>query len=259
MSTPLGILGVGHLASYVVKGLRRAEDLRQIKLSPRSKEVARYLYDDFTCHIAKNNQAVVDQSTLILLSVRPQHVDELLNSLQFNDQHIVVSCVAGRSINSLKALVEPATVVRTLPLASSEIGAGAVPLYPFSQPAADLLSQLGQLITLNNEKEFELASVAACMNGWIFDLLDTQVKWYEQQGLASDIARQWVIQSMQGATALAEFSPMTLSEIRDSIATEGTFTKLGLDHLNQHNALTLWNDASDKIAAQLLDTDKSSR
>lgn len=244
MQYSLGVLGVGHLASYLVAGLRAAGDKREVILSPRNVERVQYLVERFDCRSANSNQEVIERADVILLSVRPEQLESLLKPLQFRTEQLVISCVAGISVDRLSRLIGKATVVRTMPLACAEVGQGAVPLFPDHPVARDLLNSLGELILLGSEDEFELASVAACMNGWMFKFFDQLTRWYLDKGLSPEQARKLVIHACSGAAALAEAKPeQSLQHISDSIATEGTYTKLGLDLLQKSNAFDPWIDA----------------
>ncbi len=252
MTAKLGILGVGHLASYVVAGLRNAGDGREIVLSPRNRQRGQILVSEQGCERASSNQEVLNRTKLVLLSVRPHQLEELLMPLDFTKEHLVISCVAGVSFERLQTLVGEAKVVRTLPLACAEVGQGAVPLFPAQSQAQALLEQLGQLIVLDTEEQFELASVAACMNGWMFRFFDELADWYADQGLERDKARELVLHACSGAAALASSKPeQTLKHLSDSIATEGTYTKLGLDLLEMQQAFNPWIDACSNVEKAL--------
>ena len=71
MTSKLGFIGAGHLASYTIAGLRRAGDQRDIILSPRNAEKAQQLSSQYDCRVAASNQAVVDAADIVILAVRP--------------------------------------------------------------------------------------------------------------------------------------------------------------------------------------------
>ena len=252
MTSKLGILGVGHLASYVVAGLRNAGDQREILLSPRNQLQQQALVQTYGCKAADSNQEVVDSADLVLLSVRPGQLISLLDLLQFSPGQVVISCVAGVGLQQLRQLLPSQIIVRTMPLACAEVGQGAVPLYPEEQAAAELLGQLGTLVKLSSEAEFELATVAACMNGWMFRYFDHISLWYREQGLDPQKARDLVLASVTGAVALANAKPeQSFDAISDSIATDGTYTKLGLDLLQERRAFEPWIEACSMVKVAL--------
>ena len=251
---PLGILGVGHLASYVVAGLRRAGNSHPILLSPRNAERSQTLSARHDCQIAADNQQLVQQCRTILLAVRPAQLDELLSPLEFSDDHLLISCVAGVPLAPLQQLAAPAQVVRTLPLACSEHREGVLPLYPDNASARQLLASLGEVLVSADEDAFELASVAACMNGWVYSWLDQLTGWFTTQGMSQEDARHLVLHTVRGATGLAlAQAEQPLGAISDAIATEGTYTRLGLDQLNADQALTAWTEACTRVRDALTD------
>lgn len=252
MEQALGILGVGHLASYVVAGLRNAGDNRRMLLSPRNSSVGMVLSDSYGAERLESNQAVVDRAQLILVAVRPRDLVELLDPLVFSPDQLVISCVAGEKLARIGPLTGDADIVRALPLACAEVGKGAIPLFPWNEEAVHLLSQLGHVITFDDESKFELGGVASCTNGWMYKFFHELSKWYVDRGLEPEQARALVIETCLGAASLAsEKGEWSLLSISESIATDGTFTKAGLDLLEAKGAFQPWIDASDLIEKAL--------
>ena len=165
MAESLGILGVGHLASYTVAALRRAGDKRRIVLSPRNQERAKLLQSSYGCDIAVNNQAVIDKCKVVLLAVRPDQLKNLAAEIVPTSDHLLISCIAGISLKRLQTLLPSTTVVRTQPLASVEVGEGVVPLFPQNSTAQAILDPIGKLMVFDSEADYDLAGVAAVMNG----------------------------------------------------------------------------------------------
>ena len=249
----LGILGAGHLASYTVAGLRNSGDKRKILLSPRNSQTAKQLSKTFDCQVAPNNQDVVEQSDIILLAVRPHQLDDLLEDLNFKPSTLVVSAIAGISINELKtyANLKGLTIVRTLLNVSAEVNVGPVPVYPNVSKANQLLERLGTLISFKDERAFDIAVVHGCMHGWVYFWLDEMVRWTTSQGLGQEQAEMMIKQTVQGAIDLSNHNPASLDEIGSSIATEGTYTASGLNQLNSGNALKAWSESMQTVLEKL--------
>ncbi len=70
----LGFIGTGALSSAIVTGLKSLPgETTPVVISPRNEEIAAGLaarFPDVT--IAADNQAVLDQSDMVMLAVRPQ-------------------------------------------------------------------------------------------------------------------------------------------------------------------------------------------
>lgn len=250
MSSTLGIIGAGHLASYTVAGLRNGGDNRRIFVSPRNREVSSRLSHEYGCEVKASNQAVIDSADWILLAVRPEFLDQVLAECCFRDDQLVISCIAGVPVARFSGL--SIRLVRAMPLSCAEFGAGAVPVYPPNAEVAELFGRLGSAITLETEEQFELATIAACYNGWLLDLFATVSDWLEQQGMAPEKARELTLNASAGAAALGVGrAEQSLRELSAGVATPHTLTRLGLDHLNGREAFKPWAEACELLRQQL--------
>ena len=245
MTSKLGFIGAGHLASYTIAGLRRAGDQRDIILSPSNAEKAQQLSMEFGCRVAATNQAVVDAADIVILAVRPAHALAILSELQFRPEQCLISVVAGITVTQLRAAVQgDAEICRSLIVSSAAYNAGAVSLHPDNQVAQQLLGCLGEMVTLEIEKDFDLSLAAMCANGWMYKLVESLEKPMLDAGMPAEAARKLVVQSIVGTMAHIESEPgMDLNAVTKSIATPGTYTKLGLDMLEKQQAFTPWQDA----------------
>ena len=249
----LGILGTGHLASYTVAGLRNCQDTRPIVLSPRNAGVANKLANEFQCQVAQSNQQVVDQAQIVLLAVRPHHCCALLDELTFKTGQLVISAIAGITIQQLQAhpSLNNQTIVRTLPIVSAEVNCGPVPVFPDNKDVKQLLNGLGDVIILDDETQFDIATVHACMHGWIYFWLDEMINWTCDKGIARPQAENMVKQSIVGALRISDHSALSLDEIGKQIATPGTYTLSGLEQLRHSQALNYWPEAMESVLKKL--------
>ena len=255
--TTLGILGIGHLATYTVTGLRRSGDQRKIILSPRNAELAKALAKQFNCEVAENNQAVIDHSDVILLAVRPFQLNDLLANLHFPKDKVVVSAAAGVSLSQLREKGDlPKKLALILPGVAAENSKGFVPIYPEIPEVKSIADSLGNTISLKEEAQYDEAAAMACLNGWMYRFFDEQVKWLCKQGIDSENARQIVLHNTLGAAHYALGRPtQSLAELTGEIGKEGTYTKLGIDHLEAADAFSKWSDALDMIKQRLYASD----
>ncbi|MFC6673802.1 NAD(P)-binding domain-containing protein [Marinobacterium aestuariivivens] len=252
MTATLGIIGAGHLASYTVAGLRNGGDDRRILVSPRNREVAAGLADTHGCEVMGSNQAVIDHADWVLLCVRPEILDSVLAECRFRDHQLVISCIAGVGADRFAGASGAIRLVRAMPLSCAEFGAGAVPIFPENEEVAGLFAPLGTVVQLQAEEQFELATVAACYNGWLLDLFATVSGWLEQKGLPPEKARELTLSATAGAAALgAGRTDLSLGQLSDGIATPNTLTRLGLDHLKASGAFAPWAGACERLHQRL--------
>ncbi len=254
MTLQLGIIGVGHLASYVVEGLFATDDPPDILLSPRNTKRADVLRKRFGVRIANDNHAVVRQSDIVILATRPQQALTAATDLPWRDGQTLVCVAAGVSRARLSTVAAPATIVRAMPVSCAAIGESPTSLYPDDANARSLLARLGPVIALPDEPSFQAASVIGAYYAWIYALAAETMPWLETAGIPTAAGRSLVLQAIRGAAGmmLARPDDSPADMIRD-LATPGGITELGLDLLGQRSALTAWRDACQVSLERLQD------
>ncbi|OMH25826.1 pyrroline-5-carboxylate reductase [Motiliproteus sp. MSK22-1] len=248
----LGIIGVGQLAGYLIAGLRRGGDRRRILLAPRNLQTAKELALQHQCEVLDSNQAVADQSDIVLLATRPEQSLPVLQKLVLREDQLLLSVAAGVSLKDLESFAQPASVARCLPLAPAEVCAGATPLIPKDPRAENLLKSIVTVVTVETEEQFEMGGVAGCIGGWVFQLVAELQQWLQQAGMSESQARTLAIETFHGATGLAREKPeLVLQQQADEIGREGTYTKMFIDDFRARGGFKALHDSSDALLANL--------
>lgn len=247
--TKIGIIGVGHLADYTVRGLRHGGWTHPITLSPRGKEVGEGLARDCDCTVASDNQSVVDDVDVVILAPRPPQALEALSSVELRSDQILLSVVAGLSIAEMQAVTRSdVPIVRAIPVTSAEVGRSPNIYFPANDVVENILSHCGTAIVLSSEADFDAAGVLACVYGWYLKLYDELISASVAVGLDETVSRKVVLGMAEGAAAIAAAQgDQTVNAITRKIASEGSFTKRGLDHLEASDAFTPWREAHAKV------------
>ena len=249
----LGILGVGELTEKVVIGLRRAGYKGNIYLSPRNHERATALAEHCRCEPMESNQAVVDRADWLLLGVRPDTVESVAGEVTLRSGQLLVSLAAGIGLETLAEQFPQARCTRALLSYAAQTNQSMVVVCPPDPQAEQALNPLGNLVVLDQEPAFELATVAACMNGWFYFLLHDLQQWLTEKGLPPDKARELVLGNLQDCLASARHQPeQSLRTLGQRIATPGTFSANGLDVLNHQQSSAPWGAACEMVLDALL-------
>ncbi|WP_264313742.1 NAD(P)-binding domain-containing protein [Pseudomonas putida] len=249
----LGILGVGELTEKVVVGLRRSGYDGAILLSPRNAQRAEALAHSLGCQVLPSNQAVVDQAELVMLGVRPQSLTELANEVRLRPGQRLLSLAAGVNLAQLHRAFPAAHCVRVMLSYAAQHNQSTVVVCPPDAPTEQCLEALGNLVVLQDEPAFELATVAACMSGWFYFLLHDLQQWLTDKGLPATEARALVLGNLQDCVTSAQQQPEhTLKALGQAIATPGTFTADGLAVLMHQPVGASWGAACEVVLDALL-------
>ena len=249
----IGFIGVGDLAEYTIKGLRQGGFKGHIYLSPRNRERSKMLAERLDCEVQSCNQAVVDQSNCLIIATRPANCLEALAEVKFKPGQIVISVVAGVDIGTLRAAIGPENeIVRAMPVNCAEAVASPTIIYPHNTDVAGLFDYCGQAIAVPDESAFDQGTVLACVYTWYFELFEQLIKCTAGKQLPTELASQLVLGMAKGAASLAlQDRSRSPGEIATYIATEGTYSKLGLDLLKDQGAFKPWQQACQLLIDKL--------
>ena len=249
----LGILGVGVLTEKVVMGLRRSGFDGAILLSPRNAQRAEALAHTQGCQVLPSNQAVVDQAELVMLGVRPAALAQIASEVRLRRGQRLLSLAAGVGLAQLQAAFPAAHCVRVMLSYAAQHNQATVVVCPPDVPTEQGLGALGNLVVLQDEAAFELATVAACMNGWFYFLLHDLQQWLTDKGLPAAEARALVLGNLHDCVTSAQRQPEhTLKALGQAIATPGTFTADGLAVLMHQPVSASWGAACEVVLDGLL-------
>lgn len=245
-----GVVGVGHLAGAVLRGLMRARlSPDELLLSPRG--LAAKLSRAYGIPLARDNADLVTRSSVVLLAVRPADAPGALHGLPWRADHVIVSACAGVPADRLSAVAAPARIVRIMPVTAAEIGASPTVVFPDDAVVRPLLEPLGPVVAVDSEEAFEIATVHAAIYGWVQDLIGRSAEWSERQGLAPEAARRLSALTFVAAGRLVAEHSEPVSELLRSLVTPGGITELGLGVLNERGAPDAWTAACDAVMARL--------
>lgn len=190
-----GFIGTGAITQAVVTGMIRfGVPFERIALSPRNAQIAAQLASlDSRVEVCTSNQAVLDASDVVCLAVLPQIAADVLGELTFDARHHVISFIAAKSIDDIRALVRrSAKVVRTVPLPAVASGKGSTAICPRDDIARALFAPLGEAVEVDDEHQFDALSAVTATMASFFALLEEQASWLVRQGLPYASARSFL-------------------------------------------------------------------
>lgn len=164
-------------------------------------------WPDVRC--AADNRELVELADVIVLSVRPEDLASL--DIEAGDK-LVVSLLAMASLQDVACQVGSRRVVRAMPNAAAEIRRAYFPWYASPQvTAADkrlvqaLLASCGTPRELPAERDLDyLTALSGAGPAYPALLAQSMLEHARQRGLADDIAREAVMQTLVGGSLLLE-------------------------------------------------------
>lgn len=251
----LAVVGVGHLADYTLTGLRRGGWQGRLTLGPRGAAKAEELAGRCQGTVCASNAKAAEDAEVVILATRPPQALEAAASLTLHDGQILVSVVAGLPLADLAPHRGHAQLARAMPVTAAEACASPTMVYAEDpgvlERVAGLFSLCGPAVPAAREADFDVGTTLACVYGWFFALYARIAAEAEAQGLDPDAARRMTLGMAEGAARIAGERPEGPAAIADVIASPGTFTRLGLDVLEDRHAFAPWEEAMRTLMREL--------
>jgi pyrroline-5-carboxylate reductase len=239
--TVVGILGTGHLAELMVRGL--AGSGYRLVLSPRNAAVAARLVTEHGCEVASSNQAVVDRAEGVFVSLPAATGAEELAGLTFRPGQPVLSAMAGTGLARLQAVIGPArAAVTMMPGYANAFGVGPSILCPDDGFWRPFLATTGPVIAFDDETQFTTAASFGGFSGATFGWMAHIISWFEAQGLPPDTARQLVAATLRGNAEVLLREDRPLDDIARSVVTKGGISEMVLKSLFKNDGMTAWDE-----------------
>ncbi|MCZ1343059.1 pyrroline-5-carboxylate reductase, partial [Enterococcus faecium] len=114
----IGIIGVGKMASAIIKGLKQTP--HELIISGSSLERSKEIAEQLTLPYAMSHQDLIDQVDLVILGIKPQLFETVLKPLHFKQP--IISMAAGISLQRLATFVgQDLPLLRIMPNMNAQI------------------------------------------------------------------------------------------------------------------------------------------
>lgn len=249
----IGVIGTGIMASYMVMAFCDYECEHEFILSPRNKEKAAYLANKYVnVSVAKDNQEVLDNCEVVILSVLPQKAEEILKPLQFRKDHKVISVIAILGLRRIAELVgETEILVDVLPLPFISQRIGPLVINPPCEEMEELLRPLGDLVILESAEEMNVIRAITALMSPFYELCYSIVDWSEKNGLNEPAAKAYTTSFFNALSIMAsQTAEGKLKELAEEM-TPGGLNWQAVTYLQEKETFTKWQEALDGILRRI--------
>ena len=190
----LGFIGTGKISSSIVLGIFKSKlKVKRIYISSRNRSIAKKLANKFgRVKILKDNQQIINKSSIIILGITPNVGSKILSKLKFSNNKKIISLISTINLANLKKLTKNKNIVRATPLPPIEIKRGPIVIYPPNKTAKNLFKHLGEVIEIRNEKlSNKFWSTASIMAAY-YEILNTSTNWLIRKGINKNLAQNYI-------------------------------------------------------------------
>ena len=251
----IAIIGAGVMGEALVKGLLGRETVKpsQIIAADPNEKRGEQLVANYGIEFTTDNTEAAAASNIIILSIKPQILDRVLQPLHSRVDHVslVLSIVAGVKVRTIAGQLLNARVVRAMPNTPGQIGEGITVwtaahevMDEQREQARQLLSALGEQVYVDDEIMLDMATALSGSGpAYMFLFMEALIDAGVHMGFSRRIAEKLVLQTMRGSVDYARASGLHPAALRNQVTSPGGTSAAALYELEKGRIRTVISDA----------------
>jgi len=236
-----GNMGMAFANAFLKYDLVKTSDFLLIEKSPERMEALR---ESFRPGVMTG---VIDQQLggydLVILSIKPQDFNTVGASLKevLTPEQVVLSIMAGISIDRIRETLDHARVVRAMPNTPAMLGMGITAYTATAEVEAaqlrrveNLINATGRSVYLENEEMLDaVTALSGSGPAYFFYLVKAMIEAGKQMGFEESVSALLVKQTMLGSYHLINNAEKSLDELIQAVASKGGTTEAALNKFGE--------------------------
>jgi len=266
-SAQLSFIGCGVMAEAIIAGLLKKNLVKphQIVGSHPRKERRKELHGKYGIGLFESNREAValspssenkgqeNSSSIVILTVKPQRLAAILGELRdvVQQDQLVISIVAGASIETIADDLQHSSVVRAMPNTPAQIGEGmtvwtATAAVDEAQQAQihTIFGALGREMHVEEERMIDMATaLSATGPTYTFLVMEALIDAGVHMGFSRHVAQELVLQTMLGSVLFARESGKHPAERRNMVTSPGGISAEAIYQMDKGSLRTVLSKA----------------
>lgn len=253
-------VGAGNMANAIIGGLvQKGLSAENIIASAPSEEHLTQVKENWGVRTASDNNASVKQADIIVLSVKPQILKEVCESLSSSLSHrpLIISIAAGIELSSLNDwLGEAQAIVRCMPNTPAQVlkGASGLMANPYVSDeqkalSTELFSGIGVVEWLSDESQMHsVTALSGSGPAYIFMMIEAMESAAIKQGIKAETARKLAAQTVLGAAQMVLSSDVSPAQLKKNVMSPGGTTERAIQTFEESDLMGIVDKAMQAAA-----------
>lgn len=236
----IGFIGAGTMAKAIIYGLINSGRIKvdNITASEISDEQARKVSKEINIKVIKDNQELVKNSDIIILSIKPHNLEPVLYEVKdfITPNKLIISIAAGVSTDFIEDIVgHKINVVRAMPNTPAVINEGMTAVCKGRKVTddniklvIDLFQSIGRCIEVPEKMFNAVTAINGSGPAFIYLMIEAMADGGVKLGLTKKSALELAAQTFLGAAKMVVESGTHPSVLKDDVTTPGGCTIAGL-------------------------------
>ncbi len=184
---------------------------------------------------------LISQCDILLLGIKPQQFQEIKQSLSVIKPNLVLSIMAGVSLQSLSEVFIDLPIVRAMPNTPAQIGAGMTAFSCNSLVQAEqrnqvieILQAVGEVIEVPEKWMNVVTGLSGSGPGYIAVLIEALIDGAVLMGLPRSVAQTMAVQTVLGSAQYLKSTAIEPCLLKNKVTSPGGTTIAGIHALEYH-------------------------
>jgi pyrroline-5-carboxylate reductase len=234
-----GVMAEAMIAGLLNKKLAKPENITAA--GPRQERVQE-LNKKYGIKSTTDNSSAASHAEVVVLSVKPQRLSEVMKGLyKIPSDALVLSIVAGASIQKISKTLKHQAVVRSMPNTPGQIGEG-ITVWTASartsneqrEMARSILGALGEEVFVEDESYLDMATALSGTGpAYVFLFTEALIDAGVHMGFPRRIAEQLVLQTIKGSASFYHQAGRHPATLRNQVTSPGGTSAEALYYLEK--------------------------
>ena len=243
----IGFIGAGQMAKALAVGIAQSakQKINFFISDPCDDACASFVQLIGEAHNitrVEGNQNLADCSELIFLAVKPQYLNLAIEDVQFKNDPLICSIVAGIRTFELQRLTGTQRIIRMMPNRPCLIGMGACGMTADSdvdlsdrQTLKAMLEPMAVVVEVSETLLDSVTGLSGSGPAFVFTFIESLIDGAVLTGMPRATARQLAIQTVLGSAKMLQETGEHPAILRDGVASPGGTTIEGIKALEENS------------------------
>lgn len=250
------VIGAGNMGLTYAEAMSKSKQLkkRNVMILDSSPEKILSLKKISHFDVFENLDDCLPKADLIFIAVKPYHSDELFAKMRplINRGQIVISIMAGVTIQTMQEALGIDKVVRAMPNLPAQVGKGVTSFIPSPQVSRielltveNLLDTTGKSIMVSTENFIDASTgISGSGPAYVFYFMQSMMEAALKMGFSANDSKVLVSHTFEGAVELFNQHDLSPSSWMNKVASKGGTTRAALDSMQDNNVNELIKEAA---------------
>ena len=225
----LGFIGTGNMASAIMggiigKNIIPAEEIIGADLFAPGRERVKA---QFGINVTDSNKEVVDNAEVIILSVKPQFYEDVINQIKgdIKENQIVITIAPGKTLAWLaEKFGKDVKIVRTMPNTPAMVGEGMTAMCPNEHLTEEEIAYVKSLLESFSRVEIVaerlmdvVVSVSGSSPAYVFMMIEAMADAAVADGMPRPQAYKFAAQAVMGSAKMILETGKHPGELKDMV------------------------------------------